>query len=99
MLNWAIYVRGHSKDYDEWASLGNKGWSYKDVLPYFKKSENFQVLLSQNVMWIVVTKTFFLLFSTREMWRIRKSTMALVADKELSLIPLCVEPMMSIGMP
>ena len=41
MLNWMLYVRGHSKDYDEWEQLGNKGWSYKDVLPYFKKCERF----------------------------------------------------------
>lgn len=35
-----LYVRGHKWDYGHWASLGNKGWSYDDVLPYFKKSEN-----------------------------------------------------------
>lgn len=39
-LNAMIYIRGHREDYNEWARLGNSGWSYDDVLPYFKKSEN-----------------------------------------------------------
>ncbi|MGF1703796.1 choline dehydrogenase [Photobacterium makurazakiensis] len=38
--NAMCYIRGHATDYDEWESLGNKGWSYVDVLPYFKKSES-----------------------------------------------------------
>ncbi len=38
--NAMCYIRGHARDYDEWASLGCKGWSFKDVLPYFKRSEN-----------------------------------------------------------
>ena len=38
-INAMIYIRGHREDYDEWASLGNKGWSYDEVLPFFKKSE------------------------------------------------------------
>ncbi len=37
--NAMAYVRGNSKDYDDWAALGNSGWSYQDVLSYFKKSE------------------------------------------------------------
>ena len=33
-----VYIRGDKDDYDNWARLGNPGWSYNDVLPYFKKS-------------------------------------------------------------
>lgn len=39
-LNGLLYVRGQKEDYDDWAALGNKGWSYDEVLPYFKKSED-----------------------------------------------------------
>ena len=38
--NAMCYLRGHPADYDEWAALGNPGWSFDDVLPYFKRSEN-----------------------------------------------------------
>ena len=40
--NAMAYVRGNAADYDEWSSLGNKGWSYNEVLPYFLKSEQHQ---------------------------------------------------------
>ena len=40
VLNTMQYVRGNSADYNEWAANGCKGWSYKEVLPYFLKSEN-----------------------------------------------------------
>jgi choline dehydrogenase len=37
-----VYIRGQRDDYDGWASLGNAGWSYADVLPYFRRSEDQQ---------------------------------------------------------
>ena len=40
-LNGMIYARGHRSDYDTWAYLGNEGWGYDDVLPLFKRSEDF----------------------------------------------------------
>jgi choline dehydrogenase-like flavoprotein len=39
-INAMIYIRGHKSDYDNWVKMGAKGWGWKDVLPYFKKSEN-----------------------------------------------------------
>jgi choline dehydrogenase-like flavoprotein len=39
-VNAMVYARGHRHDYDEWARLGNPGWSYDEVLPYFKRSEH-----------------------------------------------------------
>lgn len=39
-INAMIYMRGHPADYDGWEKLGNEGWSWDEVLPYFKRSEN-----------------------------------------------------------
>lgn len=39
-VNAMIYTRGHPRDYDHWAALGNAGWSWQDVLPIFRRSEN-----------------------------------------------------------
>ena len=38
-INGMVYIRGHASDYDHWRQLGCRGWSYEDVLPYFKRSE------------------------------------------------------------
>lgn len=39
-INGMVYIRGQREDYDHWASLGNDGWAYEEVLPYFKRSEH-----------------------------------------------------------
>ena len=41
-INGMIYIRGQALDYNIWAQLGNRGWSFEDILPYFKKSETFE---------------------------------------------------------
>lgn len=40
VLNYMVYTRGHPKDYDNWAALGNDGWDFKNVSRYFRKLEN-----------------------------------------------------------
>lgn len=42
LINGMLYVRGQPLDYDTWNQLGNRGWAYEDVVPYFKKSEHYE---------------------------------------------------------
>ena len=41
-INAMIYMRGQASDYDHWSQLGNRGWAWDDVLPVFKRSEDYQ---------------------------------------------------------
>jgi choline dehydrogenase len=41
-INGLIYIRGQPEDYDHWQQLGNRGWGWEDVLPYFKKAERWE---------------------------------------------------------
>ena len=40
LINGMLYLRGHQQDYDRWQALGNPGWSWADVLPYFQRAMN-----------------------------------------------------------
>ena len=46
-INGMLYIRGHANDYNYWRQLGNIGWSWEDVLPYFKKSEDYRISKSE----------------------------------------------------
>jgi len=41
-INGMVYIRGHARDYDQWRQMGLEGWAYRDVLPYFKRSESLE---------------------------------------------------------
>ncbi|KAK8384695.1 hypothetical protein O3P69_014339 [Scylla paramamosain] len=41
-INWMMYVRGNRRDFDKWEAMGNPGWSFDNVLKYFKKSEDYR---------------------------------------------------------
>lgn len=63
-INGMVYIRGQKTDYDAWAAAGNKGWSYDEVLPYFKKSENFSEGASEThgiggPLWVEPAKNKF----------------------------------------
>src|SRR5438874_5609024 len=40
-INGMVFVRGQAQDFDTWAQMGNRGWSYQDVLPFFKRMESY----------------------------------------------------------
>ena len=44
-----VYVRGHAKDFDTWAEMGASGWSYSDILPYYRRLENVDYTGSEEV--------------------------------------------------
>lgn len=48
VINAMLYIRGNRRDYDNWESMGNPGWDYESVLPYFKKSEDIRIKKFQN---------------------------------------------------
>ncbi|XP_075155524.1 glucose dehydrogenase [FAD, quinone]-like [Haematobia irritans] len=48
VLNSMMYTRGNRRDYDNWAAMGNEGWSYQDVLPYFQKLEGSSIPEAEN---------------------------------------------------
>ena len=48
-INGMVYVRGHAKDFDTWAEMGASGWSYSDILPYYRRLENWDSAGSEEV--------------------------------------------------
>lgn len=48
-LNRMVFDRGSKHDYDRWAALGNEGWGFDDLLPYFKKVLENQTLISADI--------------------------------------------------
>lgn len=51
VINFLIYTRGNSRDYDEWEEAGNYGWGWQNVLPYFRKMENVKIPNLRNSPW------------------------------------------------
>lgn len=80
VTNYMVYTRGVPHDYDGWAALGNTGWSFKDVLPYFKKSED---MLSAELKGSTYHGTGGYLKIERPKWRSPLATSFLDAGQEL----------------
>jgi choline dehydrogenase len=71
-VNAMVYMRGQPADYDHWRQLGNAGWSYDDVLPYFKKAErnerlhdSFHARMARSMSLSVPTRIRSVGFSSR----------------------------------
>ena len=72
MLNWMIYFRGHSSDFDEWEELGNPGWGWDDVLPFFKSAERWD---GPNSDGVYGTEGRFNIMPNPFIYRVRKSSL------------------------
>lgn len=48
-INGSVYIRGNAEDYNQWSKLGNTGWTFEEVLPYFKKLEHFDSSLPSDL--------------------------------------------------
>jgi len=77
-INALVYVRGNKRDYDHWADLGNEGWGFDDVLPYFKKSENYDLGASD-------------IHGAGGLLNIKQKVAAESAPAELAFIQACTE--------
>ena len=72
-----FYIRGSRHDYDTWAEMGADGWSYKDVLPYFIKSENIQIPELQQSGKILFPPDVMIIldFAYKNFFKVKKSTL------------------------
>lgn len=59
-INNMIHTRGNKLDFDEWEKIGNKGWSFDELLPYFKKSERFRIKGIKVYVFFFIYLTIFI---------------------------------------